>query len=70
MHSDKKQCTGAESCTNAMQGYDQTIVPLVVMIILVALGALGSLLGLMVFHARAAVYARPLNYHVDVLNQQ
>jgi hypothetical protein len=52
------------------QGYDQTIIPLVVVIVLVSVGALGSLVGLLVFHVRAAVYARPLSYHLDVLNQK
>jgi hypothetical protein len=53
-----------------LQGYDQTIIPLVVVIVLVSVGALGSLVGLLVFHVRAAVYARPLSYHLDVLNQK
>ncbi|WIA16443.1 hypothetical protein OEZ85_013129 [Tetradesmus obliquus] len=51
-------------------GYDQTIIPLVVVIMLVSVGALASLLALLVFHVRAAVYARPLSYHADVLNQK
>lgn len=53
-----------------LQGYDQTIIPLVVVIVLVSVGALASLLGMLVFHVRAAVYARPLSYHMDVLNQK
>ncbi len=53
-----------------LQGYDTTIIPLVVLIILMSVAALASLLGLLVFHARAALYARPLSYHADVLHQQ
>ena len=52
-----------------VQGYDQTFVPLSVMMALVCLGVLISLVGLLTFHVRAAVYARPLNYHTDILRQ-
>lgn len=54
----------------ALQGYDTTIIPLVIMIILMSVAALAALVGLLVFHARAAFYARPLNFHADVLHQQ
>lgn len=54
----------------SVQGYDTTIIPLVVMIILMSVAALASLAGLLVFHVRAPFYARPLNYHADVLHQQ
>jgi hypothetical protein len=36
----------------------------------VSLAAVCSLGGLLVFHVKAAVYARPLSYHADVLHQQ
>eukprot|EP00879_Flechtneria_rotunda_P031296 GHRR01034173.1.p3 GENE.GHRR01034173.1~~GHRR01034173.1.p3 ORF type:complete len:117 (+),score=36.53 GHRR01034173.1:1036-1386(+) len=51
-------------------GYDQTAIPLAVTMVLVSLGVVASLAGLVLFHLSAAVYARPLNYHTDVLNQQ
>jgi hypothetical protein len=53
-----------------LQGYDTTIIPLVIMIILMSVAALAGLVGLLVFHVRAAFYARPLNFHADVLHQQ
>lgn len=53
-----------------LQGYDTTITPLVIMIILMSVAALAALVGLLVFHVRAAFYARPLNFHADVLHQQ
>lgn len=53
-----------------LQGYDTTIIPLVILIILMAVAAVAALLGLLVFHARAALYARPLNFYADVLHQQ
>lgn len=53
-----------------LQGYDTTIIPLVIMIILMSVAAVAALVGLLVFHVRAAFYARPLNFHADVLHQQ
>ena len=55
---------------NQTQGYDRTIVPLVLMGVLVSAGAGMSAVGLLLFHVRTAVYARPLSYHKDVLRQR
>jgi multisubunit Na+/H+ antiporter MnhG subunit len=52
------------------QGYDTTIVPLAVTIVATSAAAVCSLVAVLVFHARAAFYARPLSYHADVLHQQ
>jgi hypothetical protein len=52
-----------------VQGYDSSIIPLVIVIILMSVAALAALVGMLAFHARAAFYARPLNYHADVMHQ-
>jgi hypothetical protein len=39
------------------------------MMALVCVGVLVSLVGLLTFHVRAPIYARPLNYHTDILRQ-
>lgn len=49
-----------------MQGYDQTVVPLVIIAIVLGLGFLAGLVGMLVFHVVPPLYARPLNYQVDV----
>lgn len=54
----------------APQGYDRTVVPLAVTGALLGAGALAAGGGMLVFQARAAVYARPLSYHRDVLGQR
>lgn len=48
------------------QGYDKTIVALVVIAIALGLGFLAGLVGLLVFHVLPPLYARPLNFQVDV----
>lgn len=60
-------CVG---CARCLQGYDVSIVPLVVTIVAAAAAAVCSLAGVLVLHARAAVYARPLSFHADVLSQR
>lgn len=45
------------------------MLPLLVTLLLVSAAAVGSLASLLLFHARQAVYARPLSYHTDVLRQ-
>lgn len=52
------------------QGYDSSVIALVVMIVLMSVAAVAALAGLLVFHVRAAFYARPLNFYADVLHQQ
>lgn len=52
------------------QGYDRTLIPMVLMGVLVSAGVGMSAVGLLIFHVREAVYARPLSYHRDVLNKR
>ncbi|KAI8471481.1 MAG: hypothetical protein J3K34DRAFT_506752 [Monoraphidium minutum] len=54
----------------APEGYDRTLIPLVLTGALVCAGAAAGAAGLLVFHVRQPVYARPLSYHRDVLRQR
>ena len=51
------------------QGYDSTMVPMVVVMVLMVLGALSGLGGLLQFHVSTPVYAKKVSYHADVLRQ-
>lgn len=59
----------ARAPRSPVQGYDTSIIPLVVVIILMSAAALAALVGMLAFHARSAFYARPLNQHADVMHQ-
>lgn len=52
------------------QGYDGTLIPLVVTIAAVSAAAAGGLAALLLLHARARLYAAPLSFHADVLRQR
>ncbi|GFR51306.1 hypothetical protein Agub_g13670 [Astrephomene gubernaculifera] len=52
------------------EGYDRTIVPLVVIMALTVVGVLAGAVGLLVFHVLPPLYARPLSYHLDVMQQR
>lgn len=54
----------------ACKGYDTAVIPMVVTVILMSLAAVAALAGLLIFQFQAAFYARPLNFHTDVLRQQ
>lgn len=49
-----------------LQGYDQTIIPMVIIMILIGLGIIIGGVGLIIFQAGTQFYARPLSYHLDV----
>lgn len=59
-----------EPAATPLQGYDRTIVPMVLTGIFIAAGAALSAGGFLLFHVRAAVYARPISYAVDVLGRR
>lgn len=51
-------------------GYDATAAPLGAVLALCCLGVLGGCAGMLTLHVRVPLYARPLSFHVDVLNQR
>ncbi|EFJ49693.1 hypothetical protein VOLCADRAFT_89670 [Volvox carteri f. nagariensis] len=56
--------------TKPPEGYDQTIVPLVVVMVILAIGVLMSAVGMLIFALLPTVYARPLSHHLDVLKHR
>lgn len=54
----------------AAQGYDRTLVPLVLMGSLLCAGVGAAAAGVFAFWVRQPLYARPLCYHADVLRQR
>lgn len=53
-----------------LQGYDATVLPRLGMIVTVTVGIALAAVGVLLFHVRTPVYAKPLNHHVDVLRQR
>lgn len=52
------------------QGYDRTIVGMVVIMAALCLGVLGAVVGLLVFHVLPPNYNRPLSYHLDIMQRR
>ncbi len=52
------------------QGYDRTIVGMVVIMAALCLGVLGAAVGLLVFHVLPPTYNRPLSYHLDIMQRR
>ncbi|GLC45559.1 hypothetical protein PLESTB_001206200 [Pleodorina starrii] len=56
--------------TKPPEGYDQTVVPLVIIMALVVLGVVLGGVGLLLFAVFPTTYARPLSHHLDVMEQR
>ena len=55
--------------TIRVQGYDQTIIPLVLIMAVLCIGILVGGVGMLVLYVLPPVYAKPLSYHVDILRK-
>ncbi|PNH07400.1 hypothetical protein TSOC_006146 [Tetrabaena socialis] len=52
------------------EGYDLTIIPVVIITAVVCIGVLLGAVGMLVFHVLPTVYARPLSYHLDIMEHR
>lgn len=52
------------------QGYNQTIIPMSIIMAFLCLGVLLGGLFLLVGHVLPPLYARPLSYHLDILEER
>ncbi|GLI61417.1 hypothetical protein VaNZ11_003773 [Volvox africanus] len=59
-----------QKSTKPPEGYDLTIVPLIIIMAILVLGVLLGAVGMLIFAVLPATYARPLSYHMDVLEQR
>ncbi len=55
---------------NPTQGYNNTIIPMAIIMSFLCLGILLGGLFLLVVHVLPPLYARPLSYHLDVLEER
>ncbi|KAG2483481.1 hypothetical protein HYH03_017663 [Edaphochlamys debaryana] len=51
-------------------GYDQTIVALVFIMVILCLGIVAAAVFMLILHVLPTVYARPLSYHLDIIQMR
>ncbi|GIL74008.1 hypothetical protein Vretimale_5060 [Volvox reticuliferus] len=59
-----------QKSTKPPEGYDQTVVPLIIIMAVLVVGVLLGAVGMLIFAVLPTTYARPLSYHMDVLAQR